>query len=242
MLTERTFRPSGYAECQYGLSSVMIGDQLTVAPDLDREGCSVLLNYDGDAVGYLSARHWVTIDLKNGRKVLHASVTGSRGEASREPGLTVRVVTGDAGDKYPAWTPPQRQTTTHQLQTPVGNFGLTIGGPRRRFAQNIVGESFRQAQIARTMIGEVVRLIHDPANDYDARAIAVLNAREEQVGFLPRGGWLTRALLDDQALYSAKVLEIHRASAQRPYAAVILDVILGQPDVHGPARSASSWA
>lgn len=98
--------------------------------------------------------------------------------------------------------------------------------PPRKYTVGIAGESHRQPAIARTTVGERVSITHDSSNAFDRRAMAVLNARGEQIGFLPRDGWLTRALLDEQKGCDACVAEIHRPAAGRPHAAVVLEVVL----------------
>lgn len=98
--------------------------------------------------------------------------------------------------------------------------------PPRPYSVGIVGESHRQPAIARTRVGERVTIVHDSRNVHDRRAMAVMNARGEQIGFLPRDGWLTRALLDEQKTCQSRVSEVHRAAPGRPYAAVVLEVLL----------------
>lgn len=96
----------------------------------------------------------------------------------------------------------------------------------RTYSVNIVGESYRQEEIRRTRSGEAVKLFHEVDNAHDERAIAVFNARGEQIGFLPRDGWLTDALIDQGREYRASVKEIVAPTGSRRHAAVILEVVL----------------
>lgn len=214
MLTEKTFRPSSHEECQFALKVAAIGDALSVIADKDCEGGYVIVDLDGDAVGYLSKRHWVSAHLTSGRELLHASVNSRGGDSDGNYRITVRIVTGDEGDKYPAWTPTSRPASDRYLETPWGDLNITVTGPAPRrscaapgYCVGIVGESYRQAAIRRCAIGDEVSLRHDAANPHDNRAMAVL-ARGEQIGFLPRGGWLTSAILDQGQQVSASILSM----------------------------------
>jgi hypothetical protein len=95
----------------------------------------------------------------------------------------------------------------------------------------ITGESHRQREIATTRSGERVRLVHDAKNKFDRRAVAVINRVNKQIGFLPRGGWLTAAILDEDQEVRATVSDIYPPSAECAYYAVVLDVELCGPRV-----------
>lgn len=204
MLTEKTFKLAGASKCQFEISYAKVGDNLLAEFDLDRDGAYTLVSEDGDILGYLSARHWVSVDLESGRSLLHARVTEITDNDDGDLCLKVRVVTGDPGDVY-APPAPERQV----------------------FHANIVGESYRQDAIARAKAGEPVRLLHETGNKYDPRAIMVVTQQGEQIGYLPRDGWLTDALIDEQRAYAARIAEIHSPSGTRKFAAVVLEVTLG---------------
>ena len=96
----------------------------------------------------------------------------------------------------------------------------------RTYHANIVGESFYSSAIARSQIGERIRLLHIIDNKHDPRAVAVVSERNELLGHLPRGGWLTRALLDEQFDYAARIAAIHPPDDERAHYAVVLKVYL----------------
>lgn len=73
-----------------------------------------------------------------------------------------------------------------------------------RYSVGLVGESYRQPAIRRCTVGDAVTLRHDVGNAHDARAIAAF-ARNQQIGFLPRDGWLTRAIIDEGKTVSATI-------------------------------------
>lgn len=87
----------------------------------------------------------------------------------------------------------------------------------------IVGESRRQSAIRRAKAGEAVRLVHEEGNPHDARAIQVLSRRGEQLGYLPRDGWLTEVLLDQRQAVRATIASIARPAGV-PHLAVVLEV------------------
>lgn len=210
MLTEKTFKLAGASKCQFEISYVKVGDQLIAEFDLDRDGAYTLVSEDGDILGYLSARHWVSVDLESGRNLLHARVTEITEDDGGDLCLKVHVVTGDPGDVY---TPPEPERQAE---------------PERQVLHaNIVGESYRQDAIFRSRPGEPVRLLHETDNKYDPRAIMVVTPRGEQIGYLPRDGWLTEALIDQERAYAARIAEIHSPSGTRKFAAVVLEVTLG---------------
>ena len=198
MLTEKTFRPAGAAQCQYAIGVVQSGDRLTVTPDLDCDGGYILETLDGDAVGYLSARHWVSIDLENGRDMLHATVNCTGNVKDGFDTVTVRIVTGDAGDTFEM--PPVVPRT---------------------YRVGLAGESYRQPAIRRCRIGDPVTLRHDVGNAHDSRAVAAF-ARGEQIGFLPRDGWLTDAIFDQGKQVSASILSM--AAGGGGHMGVVLEV------------------
>ncbi len=203
MLTEKTFKLAGAGKCQFELSYAKAGDALVAEFDLDRDGAYTLVSQDGDILGYLSAKHWISVDLDSGRDLLHASVTEVCEDEVGDLYVKVRAVTGDPGEVY---SPPAAE--------------------RRTFFANIVGESYRQDAIARAKAGEVVRFLHEADNKYDPRAVMVVTPRNEQIGYLPRDGWLTDALLDEQRSYAARIAEIHQPTEDRRALAVVLEVVL----------------
>lgn len=83
----------------------------------------------------------------------------------------------------------------------------------RGYPVGIVGESHYQPAIARTHEGSPVRLLHEPDNRADPRAIRVLNAARAQIGYIPRGHWVTDAILDEGKTFRARVGSIAPAGS-----------------------------
>jgi hypothetical protein len=75
----------------------------------------------------------------------------------------------------------------------------------RTYEVAVVGESNYQGAIYKGMVGKEALLVPEPDNPYDPRAIRVDNHRGQTIGYLPREGWLTSALLDEGKDVDAEV-------------------------------------
>jgi hypothetical protein len=206
LITHKTFRLTGRASYQDGIRAAKVSGELELQPDPEHNGGYVLAERGKLPIGRISSRHWVSRDLASGRQLLHATINCVQ-PWEHDASITVRIVTGDAGDVYERILRPEVRSK----------------GP---YSVNISGESFRQSEIARTSVGDSVRFIHDVTNVHDRRAIMVLTERGDHIGFLPKDGWLTRAILDEERAWEAKVLAIHRSLAGRSTSAVVLSVAL----------------
>lgn len=191
-----------------------VNERLTIRLDDGPGGGLLIFSKRQEVIGHLTARHALTKELVSGRHVLFARLTGLR-----DDGITIRVTTGDPGDTLSTYHDEWHQRITQGLPRQHSQLG-------KAYRVNVVGESYRQAEISRTKVGQGIRLLHDARNSFDTRAIMVVTTNDEQIGFLPRNGWLTRALLDEQCDYVARIAEIHPKTSERAFAAVILDVTL----------------
>lgn len=91
------------------------------------------------------------------------------------------------------------------------------------YSVGLRGESNYQAAIARSREGEIAHLIEEPDNRYDPRAVQVLNAAGDLIGYLPRDGWLTDMLLDQGIRPVCTIASIQRpAGSSKPWGVVIL--------------------
>lgn len=106
---------------------------------------------------------------------------------------------------------------------PPGNAG---------YRASVVGESHYQQAIARTAVGEPAFLIPEPTNRYDARAISVLNANGEKIGYLARESWLHSVMLDEGWPVAATVDFI--GTADGGLAGVVLGVEIGSTNEPAP--------
>lgn len=200
-VNEQTFRLGGSSRYASAFAEAEISEEIRIIPDPDVAGGYLFAIASGAVVGAITSRHWLAKELSMGRRLLHATVNCVN--ASATPAITVRVATGEDGDTFSL--PPRIP---------------------RVYSVGVVGESFRQEAISRTAVGESVRLIHITDNEHDPRAIVVLNQQSEAIGWLPRDGWLTAALLDEGKAYRASVSEIHAPRGPRRYRGVVLAVVL----------------
>lgn len=93
----------------------------------------------------------------------------------------------------------------------------------------LAGETRYQDAIARCTPGAPVMLIPEFDNPHDHRAIAAVLETSEKIGYLPRDGWLTEAILEDQKL---AMCFIHAIEGEEGRRGVVCDVqlIAGGPD------------
>ena len=92
----------------------------------------------------------------------------------------------------------------------------------------VVGESNYQSAVRTLRAGQPMRLVHEPNNPYDQRAVSVRTTRGKIVGYLPRGSWVTEVLLDQELPVDASVLEV--SSGQAGQRGVVLHVVVGAGD------------
>ena len=99
----------------------------------------------------------------------------------------------------------------------------------RSFRLAVVGESHdnedgtsRQQIIRGCRAGEPIRLVLEPYNPYDKRAVKVCRQSGEQVGYLPRGHGLFKKIKDGRV--SAAIDGIHGGTPGKPSVGVVLAV------------------
>ena len=85
----------------------------------------------------------------------------------------------------------------------------TVNGAKS-YPVGIVGESNYQGTIRHLRVGQLVKLLHEPSNPYDSRAIAVAASNGDTIGYIPRDFWLRDALLDEAKPCSARVLNLSK--------------------------------
>jgi hypothetical protein len=76
------------------------------------------------------------------------------------------------------------------------------------YTVHLVGESNYQDAIDGLWEGQTIRLVPEPKNKYDKRAIKVTNLIGETVGYIERDSWVTSAILDQKVDAFARVKHI----------------------------------
>lgn len=102
----------------------------------------------------------------------------------------------------------------------------------KSYSVGIVGESNYQKAITEKLEGTRASLVHEPDNPYDDRAIRVDNHRGQTIGYLPRGSWLTSALIDQGKAVTAVVGFVGREETTGNFG-VSLDVTLSEQGTAG---------
>ncbi|AJP72947.1 HIRAN domain-containing protein [Sphingomonas hengshuiensis] len=95
------------------------------------------------------------------------------------------------------------------------------------YTVNIVGESHYQDEIERCEAGELVDLRPEPGNRFDRRAIRVVSQADETIGYLPRDGFLTRLIIDEEKPVFALIEHITGGTPDRPSLGVVLNCATG---------------
>ena len=206
----------GVGPYRHNLDGLKEEDEALVRRVDTTDGVSYEVIVRGKVIGLLGRRRELFDALERGWQIFAARISDFSGDDCGRAAPSINVTV------FYSWGAPSAYDLA-TLQAFSANPPLASA---RRYSVNVVGESHRQPAIARTRIGETATLKPDPANRYDPRAVAVLNGAGEQIGFLPRDGWLTRALLDEGKSYVARIGQIHQPEIGRPHAAVVLDVVL----------------
>lgn len=97
----------------------------------------------------------------------------------------------------------------------------------RGYPVGVAGERYRQDAVARCRAGQIVALLHEPDNIHDDRAIRVISQSGEHIGYVPRGNWVARAMIDEGRRPHAR---IHRIEGDFPELNVVLDVEIDEVD------------
>ena len=108
-----------------------------------------------------------------------------------------------------------------------------------KYTVHLVGESNYQDVIRRASPGDSVRLLPEPQNPYDRRAIRASDVTGATIGYIERDSWLTRAMLDDGTAVLASVMEIIGGEADKPSLGVVLEVLTAK-DAQGTTTGAAT--
>ncbi len=108
-----------------------------------------------------------------------------------------------------------------------------------KYPVHLVGELNYQDVIRRASPGDSVRLVPEPQNPYDPRAIRASDVTGATLGYIERESWLTRAMLDDGTVVLASVMEIIGGEADKPSLGVVLEVLTAK-DAEGKTTGAAT--
>jgi hypothetical protein len=160
-----------------------------------------------------------------------------------------------------AWVTPQRHVTGRSLYPEAcgtkplpGSFGEQAvravhraeekSRPQeqpsgRTYTLGLAGESFgdRQCEIRKCRVGEVVRLVREPDNQYDANAIRCESSRGAEIGMISseNASWLAPKM-DRGVVVTATIREIC-SQPGKPHKGVVIDCYLNGGDTLSPVVS-----
>jgi hypothetical protein len=95
----------------------------------------------------------------------------------------------------------------------------------RKYPVGIVGEASYQRAIRQCRAGQLVQIVHELANPYDGRALAVATADGDTIGYIARNCWLQDAVHEEGHGCEARIKEISSAGGGK--FGVVLDVSIG---------------
>lgn len=173
--------------CQGAIEAADIMMPVTIEASFDPPGTLDAYTADGERLGRLGPRSWVTQALADGQQVLHASVN-SVGHKDGLATVRVRIVVGREGERYEA--PPV---------------------VKRTYSVGLVGESNYQEAIRTCRVGEPVVVSLQPDNPYDDRALVVTTLDDQTVGYIPRDNWLQDAVHEEGKGCDATIRSIDKS-------------------------------
>ena len=100
-----------------------------------------------------------------------------------------------------------------------------------RYTAHVVGEAQFQdviAEIAEGKRARLVKLVPEPDNLEDPRAIKAITLDGRKVGNLERDSWLVRAMLDEKQPVASRIMEISGSNQQQPLRTIVLEVLTGR--------------
>ena len=180
---------------------------LSVVREPDKPGNWLATLPDGIPVGRITSRTKLGALLAAGQHVARAKVKSVEGFYQDQP--------------------PYKLNAVFYVGPPGCEYVEPVVAPKQ-FPLRLVGEQFYARAIARCREGDRVTLVHETGNPYDARALAVVSPRNEIIGYIPREGWLHRALLDEGNGYRAIIVGLF--TAERGFRKAVIRVDLaGDP-------------
>ena len=90
----------------------------------------------------------------------------------------------------------------------------------------IVGEVNYQDAIERTHEGEPARILKEPNNPYDPKALRVENTDGDTIGYIPKAHWLRDAIFEDGRGVAASIKSVKGSPL-----GVVIDVTLTGDDL-----------
>lgn len=106
-----------------------------------------------------------------------------------------------------------------------------MGRPVKWYPVGLVGEQHYQAAIERAAAGDAAAVLAEQGNPFDAAALAVVDADGATLGYVPRGHWLGRALLEEGKGCRAQVQST--GTGERAMLGIVIAVALTEGEAIG---------
>lgn len=69
--------------------------------------------------------------------------------------------------------------------------------PEKAYPVRLAGTMSYAGAVTGAGAGDPVRILHETGNPYDPEALVVVDAFDQVLGYIPRGNWVRRALVDE---------------------------------------------
>lgn len=109
---------------------------------------------------------------------------------------------------------------------------------QKTYSVPLVGVSQYQHAIAAVGEGEAVQLLREPDNPHDEEAIAAV-CHGDTIGYVGRGSWLRRAIIDEGKGCCARILSVHRGldAVGVSLSVQLSDNLVGERDYEGAGET-----
>lgn len=88
------------------------------------------------------------------------------------------------------------------------------------------GESHYQAEIKKCFEGQLVRLVHEPTNKFDKRAIVALVNGDTIIGYAPKDSFVQRAVIDEGWVAIGHIESIMGGTRDAPMRGIVAQIEL----------------
>ena len=112
-----------------------------------------------------------------------------------------------------------------------------------RYTEHLTVEPECQKAIAAVTPATRIKLVPEPDNPDDPRAVKAITMDGVKVGYIERDNWLVKAMIDDKTPVASRIIEIGPAAPDSALCRIILEVLTEQDATNAlarPARAAAS--
>ena len=111
-----------------------------------------------------------------------------------------------------------------------------------RYTEHLTVEPECQKAIAAVTPATRIKLVPEPDNPDDPRAVKAITMDGVKVGYIERDNWLVKAMIDDKTPVASRIIEIGPAAPDSALCRIILEVLTEQDATDALARPARAAA